>query len=140
LTNLQATEYVTASPTAEELKTFGLEKPARTVRLAFRGGRTHTLEIGAARPGKPEVFGRLDKGAVFGLPKSAAEQLTAGAVGLLPLRVWATAPEKVTGVAVTRAPDAAKDSFALAKEGADWKLTGPFTAPVPGANARPLLT
>ena len=139
LAGLSTTEYLTAAPTADELKEFGLEKPAHTVALDFGDGRTYTLELGAARPGKSEVFARLDKGAGFGLPNAIVEQLTTGVVGLLPLQVWATQPDKVTSLQITR-PDAAKESFALAKDGTNWKLTGPFTAPVPFLNAQPLST
>ncbi len=140
LAGLQATEYLTDAPTADELKAFGLDAPKQTATLTFANGRNYTLEIGAARPGKSEVFARLDKGAVFGLPTTSTEALTAGAVGLLPLKVWATTPEKVTAVQVTRSGDAAKDGFTLTKDGADWKLTGPFTAPVPFLSAQPMLT
>ncbi|HEV3386169.1 MAG TPA: DUF4340 domain-containing protein, partial [Gemmata sp.] len=67
-------------------------------------------------------------------------QLTTGVVGLLPLKVWATLPEKISGLEITRTGDTAKESFALAKEGHDWKLSGAFTAPVSFLNAQPLLT
>jgi hypothetical protein len=138
LAGLSATDYLTDAPTPDELKEYGLEKPAHTVTLGFRGGQTYTLELGAARPGKAEVFARLDKGAVFGLSNAVVEQLTTGVVGLLPLKVWATEPEKVTSLAVTR-PDAGAESYQLAKDGTNWKLTGPFAAPVPFLNAQPLL-
>ncbi|MBA4063345.1 MAG: hypothetical protein C0501_06455 [Isosphaera sp.] len=140
LANLQATEYLTDAPTAAELKAFGLDAPKQTATVALANGRTYTLEVGAPRPGKPEVFARLDRGAVFGLPASAAEPLAAGAVGLLPLKVWATTPEKVTALQITRFGDAAKDGFTLTRDGTDWKLTGPFTAPVPFLSAQPTVT
>jgi hypothetical protein len=140
LSGLESTEYLLDTPTPDVLKEFGLEKPAQTLSLGFTGGRTYKLELGNPRTGKPEVFARLDGGGVFCLPATVVEQLTTGVVGLLPLKVWATLPEKVNGLEVSRTGDAAKDSFALAKEGHDWKLTGAFTGPVTFLNAQPLLT
>jgi len=140
LAGLTATEFLTDAPTPAELKAYGLDKPGDTLSLAFTDGRNYTLEIGGPRPGKNEVFARLDGGGVLALPKSATEPLLAGALGLLPRQVWAVAPEKVTTLEVVRTGDEAGNSFLLSRDGADWKLTGPFTAPVPEANARPLLT
>lgn len=140
LSTLESTEYLANEPKPEALKEYGLDKPAEVVTLGFTGGRTYKLELGKPRPDKPEVFARLDGGSVFGLPSTVVEQLTTGVVGLLPLRVWSTLPEKITGLEITRTGDASKDSFALAKDGTNWKLTGPFTAPVSYLNAQPLLT
>lgn len=139
LAGLSATDYLADAPATADLATYGLAKPAHAVTLRFQGGRSYALELGAPRPGKPEVFARLDKGAVFGLPNTIVEQLTTGVVGLLPLKVWSALPEKITAVQVTR-PGAPAESFALTKEGTNWKLTGPFAAPVSFLGAQPLLT
>src|SRR5207244_2284170 len=97
---------------------------------------TYKLEVGAARPGKPEVFARLDGGAVFALPTSTTDSLAQGALKLLPLQVWTVPLDRVTAVEVTRF-EAPGESFALAKDGTNWKLTGPFTAPVQFLDAQP---
>ena len=136
---MSATDFLTERPTADELKAFGMDVPSHTVRLDFRGGREYVLELGAPRPSKREVFARLDKGAVFGLPNSVVEQLTTGVAGLLPLKVWSAQPEKITSVEITRS-DTPGESFKLARDGTNWKLSGPFTAPIPFLNAQPLLT
>jgi len=139
LTELRATDYLTASPTPEELASFGLAKPVQSAKLTFDNGRSYTLEIGGPRPGKPELFARLDGGAVFGIPTKATEAFATGALGLLPLKVWATPEDKITSAQITRFGDSAKDNFTLTKDGAGWKLTGPFTASVPASAAQPLL-
>ena len=139
LTGLGATDYLTEKPTGDEIKSFGLDAPAHTVSLEFRGARTFKLELGATRPGKPEVFARLDGGAVFGLPNSVVDQLTTGVVGLLPLKVWTAQPEKIGSLEIAR-QDAPSDSFRLARDGNAWQLSGPFAAPVPFSTAQPLLT
>lgn len=140
LLSLRATEYLVENPTADQLKAFGLDSPANILQLTSRDGRVYTLELGARRPGLSEVFARLDKGSVFGLADTAVEQLTTGAVGLLPLQVWSTPPEKITALEMTRYGDEAKNSFSLTRDGTNWKLTGPFTAPVSFLSVQPKLT
>jgi hypothetical protein len=140
LGDLRATEYLTESPTSEELASFGLAKPLHTAILKLDNGRSYTLEFGATRPGKPEVFARLDGGAVFALPSSAADPLAMGPLGLLPLKVWSAPFDQITSAQITRFGDSAKDSFTLSKTGSEWKITGPFTAPVSIFGAQSVLT
>ena len=134
LANLTATDYLIDKPTADDVIAFGLNTPAQTVRLDFKDGRGYTLELGAVRPGRSEVFARLDKGAIFGLPISVVEQLTTGVVALLPLKVWAVPPEKIVSLEVART-NLPAESFKLARVGENWMITGPFAAPAPPANA-----
>jgi hypothetical protein len=136
LSELQATEFIAESATNPAA--FGLDKPKFTATLAFSNDRTYKLEVGAPRPDKKgEVFARLDGGAVFGLPVTETDALAAGALKLLPLQVWAIPLEKLTGVEITH-PDMPMNSFALAKDGTNWKLSGPFTAPVSFLTAQPM--
>lgn len=133
VSGLEATEFVAdgTNPAA-----FGLDKPKLTATLAFSTGRTYKLEVGGPRPGKAEVFARLDGGAVFALPVATTDALASGALKLLPLQVWNVPLDKLTGVEITR-PDAPTESFTLAKDGTDWKLSGPFAAPVKFLDAQP---
>src|SRR5579883_1361348 len=138
LDNLQATEFI-AEDTAKPGE-YGLDKPKLTVMLAFNNGRTYKLEVGNPRPGKKdEVFARLDGAAIFALPTATPDRLAAGAIGLLPLRVWSVGVDQVTAAEITRL-DKPAESFTLTKDGTNWKLTGPFAAPVPFLNAQPMLT
>lgn len=138
LTGLQATEFV-AEKGANPAE-YGLDKPKLIVQFRFDDERTYKLEIGASRPGKKEeVFARLDGGDVFALATTTTDALAAGPVGLLPLQVWSVQPDKVTAAEITRF-DTPADSFALAKDGTNWKLSGPFAAPVPFLSAQPMLT
>ena len=131
LATLQATEFISdgANPAA-----FGLDKPKFAANLTFGNGRTYKLEVGAARPGLPEVFARLDGGAVFGLPTATTAAHASGALKLLPLSVWNVPLDKITAVEVTQGD---KPAFALAKDGTNWKLTAPFAAPVGFLDAQP---
>ncbi len=138
LSDLQATEFVAES--AANPAEYGLDKPKLTVQLSFDNKRGYKLEVGGPRPGKPgEVFARLDGGNVFGLPVAVTDTLAAGPLALLPLQVWNVPLEKITGLEITRF-DTATDSFVLAKDGTNWKLSGPFAAPVPFLNAQPMLS
>jgi hypothetical protein len=134
LGELQATEFV--AERAADPAAFGLDKPKFTATVAFGDGRTYKLEVGGPRPGKPEAFARLDGGAVFGLPTAETDALAAGALKLLPLQVWAVPLDKLTGVEITRF-DTPAESYALARDGTNWKLTGPFAAPVTFLDAQP---
>ncbi|MCS6865314.1 MAG: DUF4340 domain-containing protein [Gemmataceae bacterium] len=138
LTGLQAREFLVEQPT--NLAEYGLDKPSLTVKLTFSNNRRYTLEIGKPRPGKKEeVFARLDGGAVFTLAASTTERLAAGPLELLPQTVWSVAPNAIQAVEITRF-DKPEESFTLTPEGTNWKLTGPFTAPVPFLSAQPMLT
>lgn len=138
LTDLQATEFV--AETAANPAAFGLDKPKFTAALAFSNGRTYRLEVGGPRPDKKgEVFARLDGGAVFALPVAESDALAGGALALLPLQVWAVPFDQITGVEITRDEAAKAESFALAKDGANWKLSGPFAAPVGALDAQRLI-
>lgn len=136
LAGLRAKEFV--AERAANPAEYGLAKPKFTVSLAFDNGRTYKLEVGGPRPGSPDLFARLDGGAVLAVPAAVTTRLTSGALALLPLRVWNVPVDKIASAEITR-PDKPDQSFTLTKEGTNWKLTGPFTAPVPFLNAQPML-
>ncbi len=138
LSELQATEFV-AEPAANPAA-FGLDKPKFTADLVFSNGRTDRLEVGGPRPDKKgEVYARFRDGAVFALPAAETDALAGGALALLPLQVWAVPFDQITGVEITRDEAAKAESFALAKDGANWKLSGPFAAPVGALDAQRLI-
>ncbi len=137
LASLRATEFV--ADRATNPKEYGLAQPKFTLMLGFDNGRTYKLEVGNSRPGTADLFARLDGGAILTVPANVTARLKTGALALLPLKVWSVPVEKITAVEITR-PDKLGQSFALAKDGTNWKLTGPFTAPVPFLSAQPMLT
>jgi Domain of unknown function (DUF4340) len=73
------------------------------------------------------------------LPNSVMDHLTTGVVGLLPLKVWTAQLEKIGSIEIAR-QDAPRESFMLARDGSNWRLSGPFTAPVSPSNAQSLLS
>ena len=142
LAGLSATEYINDSPKPEELVKFGLDKPKQTITLSFvgSGGRDYKLELGGPREGKPEVYARLNGGGVFGVTSAIADLLNTGAIGLLPMQLWPVPLDKVTAVEITRTEGKVTETYALAKEGTNWKLTGPFDASVLFVTAQPTIS
>lgn len=135
LTRAEAAEYIDDAPTPADLAgKYGLEKPRFTVKLDFKGLGAKVLRVGAARPGKPDVFARVDDGGVFALPQTVVDPLAAGPLGLLSPDVWAVGG-RVTAVEINRAGD----TYTLTKTPAGWGVRGPFDAPVPAATADPLV-
>lgn len=138
LSRLEVIDYVDETPKPEDLEQkYGLTKPAGTLRLTFEGGREQALEFGKDVEFKPEVYARLAGAeSVFTLPKATVERATAGAAGLMPLQLWSTASDKVQSIEIARAGG---DTYKLAMDAGNWKLTGPFEAPIPYLAAQPLL-
>ncbi len=140
LSRLEVAEYVDDAPKPEDLdKKYGLTKPRYVVELGFTGpgAKPQRLEIGAAKEGLPDVYGRLNgSGSVFTVPKSVTDSLKDGAVALLPLQLWSTTFDRVTAVEVRRADG---ESYKLAPAGADWKLSGPFDAAASFPEVQPLV-
>jgi hypothetical protein len=140
LSRLEATEYVDDAPKPEDLdKKYGLAKPKLSAVLKFSGpgGKDQKLEIGNAPEFKSEYYARLNGGSVFTVAKTTIDSLKQGAVALLSQQLWSVAPEKFTALEVKRADG---ETYKLAPDGTDWKLTGPFEAKVPFQTAQPLLT
>ena len=132
LARAEAVEYVADDPPAADLDTkYGLAKPRFTVKLDLAGVGPRTLAVGAVRPGKADVFARVDGGPVFALAQSAVDPLAAGPLALLSPDVWAV-PGRVTAIEVNRA---GQEAYTLAKSPAGWVVRGPFDAPVAAAAA-----
>jgi hypothetical protein len=137
LSGLEAAEYVDDAPKADQLAgEYGLDKPRFVLDLGFKGtgAKPQKLEIGAARPGKPEAFARLNGGGVFAVPQSVVDSLDKGALDLLPLQLWTAAPDKVTAVGVERGGE----KYTLTKDGEKWKVGGPFDAPAGAGDVQQL--
>lgn len=130
LARLEATEYVDDTPKPEDLdKKYGLAKPKAIIELVF-GGKTETIEIGAAPEFKSEYYARRNKsGSVFTISKTAIDALNDGALTFLPLQLWSVPSENVTSLEIAR--NAGQESYKLIRENTVWKLTGPFEATVP---------
>lgn len=137
LSRLEAAEYVDDAPKPDVLAGFGLDKPRYVIDLGFTGSvatgvaKPQKLEVGAPRPGKQEAFARLNGGGVFAVAQTLVDALDKGALDLLPTQLWSATPEQVTAVGVERGAD----KYTLTRDGAKWKLGGPFEASASGTDA-----
>lgn len=132
LSQLEAVEFVTADPRAEDLdKMYGLAKPVATLKVLMGDKKQpeKVIEIGKQREGKDEYYARIaGDNAVFTIKKDVYETLTRDSLALRPTELWTMQPEDIAELRVRRG-----EEFALVHDGSAWKLSGPFTATVSGA-------
>ncbi len=128
LSRLEVGEYVNDAPTPEDLAKYGLSAPALSATLTFTDPalRAKTLQLGKPREGKPEVYARLADGpGVFAVREAIKTALDQPSLAYRPLQLWQVAPEAVTAIEVQRGGE----KYRISRDGAGWKLTGPFDAP-----------
>ncbi|MBY0523462.1 MAG: DUF4340 domain-containing protein [Gemmataceae bacterium] len=142
ISRLEAVEYVTDSATPEELeKQYALGKPALTVTLTFKDKAkpSQTLLIGKERGGKGDYFARLAGDAnpsIFVIPKKVRDELDRSSLAYRPLQLWQVPPADVAALSIQPQTEPA---FSLVRDGGNWKITGPFDAPVNAKLAENLL-
>jgi hypothetical protein len=137
LSRLEAVEYVADSAAPADAAKYGLDKPTATATVTYSDAAkpAQTLEVGKAREGKPEVYARIaGTPTVFAVRKETADALAQKATAFLPDQPWQVPGERVTAVHVERGGV----SFDLKKEGAIWRLTGPYDAVASGLEVQPL--
>jgi hypothetical protein len=139
LTRLEAVEFVTEKATPDELdKTYGLAKPALTVKLSFSDAKKApiTLLIGKPQKEKGDYFAKLESSpAVFTIRKDIFDTLSQDSLAYRPLRL---APQRLTEDIHDIKIEKGAPEYTLHKEGENWKLTGPFSADVKADAVRPL--
>ncbi|HEV3144144.1 MAG TPA: DUF4340 domain-containing protein, partial [Gemmataceae bacterium] len=127
LSRLEAVEYVNDAPKPEDLKNSGLDSPAltATVTLADAAKPPITLLIGKQRESKPEYFAKLADGtSIFVIRKDIHDAFNQSSLELRPLQLWQLTADAISDVKVQRA----SEKYELKKDGADWKISGPFSA------------
>lgn len=124
-----------AAETAEDLKPFGLDPPARSVRVGLKDGSSRTLEIGGSAGEKTFHAREAGSKQVVVIPGALLDDLAKGLAELRAKRLLEVATYEVT--AIEAQAGAAKRTFLRAsekdKEGIDvykWKRTAPDTAAV----------
>jgi Domain of unknown function (DUF4340) len=128
LSRLESSEFVSDNPTPEDLAKYGLTTPALTATLTFADPSRppKTLQIGAAREGKPELYARLtDNPCVFAVRDAIKTTIDQPSLAYRPLQLWQVAPQTVTAIEVQRGEEKSR----LSRDGSKWKLSGPFDAP-----------
>ncbi len=133
LSNLEALEYVSDAPKAEELgPQYGLSEPAITVTLEVNDKTKppQTLHLGKARGAKPGYFARIANNsgpsAVFAVSNDLFNALDKDSLAFLPRELWRVQPEAITALKVHKAD---QPEYRLIHADKDWRVEGPFTAP-----------
>ena len=128
LESLRMDSVVDESP--KDLKTYGLDKPARTVVLGLGEGTRKTLEIGAATPDKKYHVRVSDRPLVALVPGTLVDELAKGMSELRAKRLLEVATYDVSGFDVetggvprTYARSTSKDKDGL--EVSKWRRTAP---------------
>jgi hypothetical protein len=130
LGRLEAVEFVSSNPTANELdRGFGLSKPTCSLRMDFAptpgGGPAQTLLVGKQRDDKPEYFAKLaGDPAVFVIKKELRDRIDRDSLAYRPLQLWQTSAEKIGEIQVANAGNSQR----LKHEGVSWHITEPFQA------------
>jgi hypothetical protein len=138
LSQLEVGEYVSDAPTPDDLTKYGLTAPALSATLTFTDAAlpAKTLQIGNPREGKPEVYAKLaDAPGVFAIRDAIKTTIDQPSLGYRPLQLWQIAPDTVTAIEIQRGDE----KYRLGRDGATWKLTGPFDAPVSAQTAQALV-
>ena len=132
LSRLETTDYVTATPKAEDLdKVYGLTAPDREAdaRLHRRQEAGPDMTIGKPRPFKDDYYARLDDGPVLLLKKEIVESLDKDASSYRPAQAWQVAVDSVVELRIV----AEKESYTLKKKDAGWQVSGRSTLTRKGA-------
>lgn len=138
LARLEATEFVSVNPTAEELKKYGLDSPVLKLTLTFADAsmQPKTLLFGAAREGKSEVYAKLaDAPDVFAVRLPVKDAVDQPSLAYRPLQLWQVAGNQVQVIEVERGAE----KFTVRRDGAFWKVAGPFAATAYLPAVQPLL-
>ncbi len=140
LSRLEAVEFVAEKATPDVLdKTYGLTKPALTVKLAFSDAKKPpvTLLVGKEQKAGGDYYAKLESApAVFTIRKDIFDALSQNSLAYRPLQL---APPRLPDDLRTVTIEKGGPEFTLKKEGELWKLSGPFAAEVKPDVVKPLL-
>src|SRR5262245_55622807 len=135
LGKLEPAEYVTENPTADELENFGLNKPALTATVQYKG-QLKSLRVGKPR-GSAERYARLEgAGSVFVIGQETYDGLSRDAKSYAALGLWKAEPSAVSAVRVEKE---GAEPYTLERKDGAWRLAVPFNTAAQEAVAGPLV-
>jgi hypothetical protein len=138
LGHLEAVDYISALAAPDRLdREFGLTHPALSVTLHFMDSKkpVQTLLIGSQQAAKPEYYAKLASApGVFIIKKEIRDALNQDSLAYRPLQLWQVQPDSIREVRVQKVGP----EYHLRHEGQTWHITGPFDAPVPADQLRPI--
>lgn len=124
------------TPSAEEMKSFGLEEPAVTLEIKLKSGETQTLKLGGKDFSGLSVYAQAGDSKDVSLVPAAV--LTSSDKSLGDLRdkaVLGVSQFEIKSIQIT----SEHGPLALQKDGGDWSLKKPFEAGVDATNINAFL-
>jgi hypothetical protein len=136
LGRLEVVEFAAESAPAAELeKTYGLDKPALEATVSFNDAKkpAQTLQIGKQVAGKPEYYAKLaSTPSVFVVKKEIRDALEKDSLSYRPSQLLQLSPEAISELRITKSGP----EYRLSRQGAEWKIQGPFEATVPTSQVK----
>lgn len=115
------------SPSADEIKSFGLEDPAVTVDIKLKSGDTKTLKLGAKDFSGLSAYAQLgDAGDVLLLPASVLTNSDKSLDDLREKSILGASQFDIKSIKLTNE----NGQMSIAKDGGEWMLKKPFEAGV----------
>jgi len=115
------------SPTAEEVKSYGLEEPAVTIELKLKSGDTKTIKLGTKDFSGLSVYAQLgDEKNVALVPASVLTNSDKSLNDLRDKAILGASQFDIKAINLTNE----NGQISLAKDGGDWTLKKPFEAGV----------
>jgi hypothetical protein len=115
------------SPSAEEIKSFGLEEPAVTVEIKLKSGETQTLKLGAKDFSGLSAYAQIgDSKDVALVPASVLTNSDKSLNDLRDKAILGASQFDIKSIALTNE----HGQIALARDGGEWALKKPFEAGV----------
>jgi hypothetical protein len=115
------------SPSADEIKSFGLEDPAVTVDVKLKSGDTKTLKLGAKDFSGLSAYAQIgDAGDVLLLPASVLTSSDKSLDDLRDKSILGVSQFDIKSITLTNE----NGQMSIAKDGGDWILKKPFEAGV----------
>jgi hypothetical protein len=127
LGTLEVVDFVADNVAPKALdETYGLAKPALTVKLAFKDAKKQplTLSLGKKRPGQLDYYAKLASDpAVFAVKEELFTTLDTPSLSYRSLDLWKIPADEVTELRLEKA-----EGFRLRRDGQKWRVTAPFEA------------
>jgi hypothetical protein len=132
LGKLEVVQYVADKAGADELKKYGLVKPALRVELEFSDKKKppRTLLIGNERRGQPGRYAKLENAPeIFALADDVCQDLERDALVYRPAELWKLkSNDPIVKLQIDKAGQA---PYSLTLKDNDWQVSGPFTVTAP---------
>ena len=115
----------TLNPSADDLKSYGIDQPAVTLDIKLKSGEQHRILLGKKDFSERSVYAKVDDGAgVDLLPVAMLTDADKSVDDLRDKSVFSASQYEINSISLTNE----QGQVTLAKEGADWKIKSPVSA------------